>query len=259
MQDSYPRKSRSAPSGQNSPVQGKGSNYSSRRKNSRKSASAAAAARVLEKKASRNPARKSTNRTSNTRAPNLDAKQKKNERSGGKRRTRGTAKTNSDSLKKDGDHRQTRQRSHGIKSDELSFSFHRLCRAGNEPATVRMLLKDRIPDIEARDKSGRTPLYWAMMGDSLENLQSLLDAKADTTTADDEGHTLLHHAAQKKDDVALDLLLRFVSCAVVLRLFARLHATGTNMIPIPTLSIVTFAIPHLLQTRWVAGRKLQRE
>ena len=111
--------------------------------------------------------------------------------------------------------KEIRQRSHGIPPQELALTFHRLCRAGNEPARVRMLIKDKVANLEARDKSGRTPLYWAMMGDALTNLKTLLDAKADPSSVDDEGHTLLHHASQKRDDVVLDLFLRHGGWKVV--------------------------------------------
>eukprot|EP00750_Incisomonas_marina_P021874 INCI4779.2.p1 GENE.INCI4779.2~~INCI4779.2.p1 ORF type:complete len:483 (+),score=99.52 INCI4779.2:197-1645(+) len=108
-----------------------------------------------------------------------------------------------------------RQRSHGVPPNELAMSFHRLCRAGDEPARVQMLIKEGVAPLEGRDKSGRTPLYWALKGDSLANLKVLLEANADAATIDDEGHTLLHHAAQKRDDVALELLLRHGGWKVV--------------------------------------------
>jgi ankyrin repeat protein len=71
-----------------------------------------------------------------------------------------------------------------------------------------MLIKEGVVDLEARDHSGRTPLYWALMGESDENMRTLLSANADAATVDDEGLTLLHHAAKLKSDALMDVLLR---------------------------------------------------
>lgn len=55
----------------------------------------------------------------------------------------------------------------------------------------------RGADPNARDDEGRTPLFSAVLGNSLALVGLLLESKADVGARDDDGWTALHFAAQE--------------------------------------------------------------
>src|SRR4051794_31706442 len=61
---------------------------------------------------------------------------------------------------------------------------------------VRELL-GRGADPDARDDDGRTPLFSAVLGNSLALVGLLLESKADVDARDESGWTALHFAAQE--------------------------------------------------------------
>jgi uncharacterized protein len=61
---------------------------------------------------------------------------------------------------------------------------------------VRKLLAEGA-DLEARDEDGRTPIFSAVLGNSVGVLGLLLEAGADVNARDDHGWTALHFAASE--------------------------------------------------------------
>ena len=51
-----------------------------------------------------------------------------------------------------------------------------------------------LPDVNTKDKSGKTPLHTAVLSTQQRIVERLLECSADVTKTDDAGHTALHTA-----------------------------------------------------------------
>jgi ankyrin repeat protein len=90
--------------------------------------------------------------------------------------------------------------------DDGTGVIHFAAHYGNRAILELML---QFNDIETKDERGRTPLFWAIMGNNLECAQYLLERGAHINTCDIDGHTLTHQAACIVDNNEIvKLLLR---------------------------------------------------
>eukprot|EP01060_Flectonema_neradi_P012427 TRINITY_DN19243_c0_g1_i2.p1 TRINITY_DN19243_c0_g1~~TRINITY_DN19243_c0_g1_i2.p1 ORF type:complete len:378 (+),score=81.68 TRINITY_DN19243_c0_g1_i2:1169-2302(+) len=91
--------------------------------------------------------------------------------------------------------------------------LHCAASSGHLPTTL-LLLRNRA-NVNAVDKQGSTPLFYAAVNNSIscnniELIELLLDNNADTTLADDKGWTPLHCCVVDDDcSEAVDMLLRY--------------------------------------------------
>ncbi|MCD6046295.1 MAG: ankyrin-3-like, partial [Gammaproteobacteria bacterium] len=69
------------------------------------------------------------------------------------------------------------------------------------------LLLDKGADVNAKDKEGNTPLFCAVHNKDVPLAQLLLDKGADVNAKDSDGLALLHLAVQKQDEPMVRLLL----------------------------------------------------
>jgi ankyrin repeat protein len=96
----------------------------------------------------------------------------------------------------------------GVLDDQGKTVLHHAC-LEDQPETLKTLL-DRSPDVLAirEDSSGSTPLLDAFQRGSVSCVRILLERKLWGRFEDNDGWTLVHHAAKMRDDDALELALK---------------------------------------------------
>jgi ankyrin repeat protein len=94
-------------------------------------------------------------------------------------------------------------------SELWDFSYVHRVVVGIQPTDLFNTLKepDRKSEINKVDKARRTPLIWAALRGDDEAVRTLLQAGADITLRDYEGHTALHAALQSPSLRCVELLL----------------------------------------------------
>lgn len=61
-------------------------------------------------------------------------------------------------------------------------------------------------EIDLKSNVGKTPLMWAIEGESIENVRFLLNAGADCKAVDNSGKTIMDYAFEKNDHAVIDML-----------------------------------------------------
>ncbi|XP_044745276.1 ankyrin repeat domain-containing protein 1-like [Coccinella septempunctata] len=98
------------------------------------------------------------------------------------------------------------------KSDRLSTPLHEAVKCERD---ITQILLDNGADIEARDRTGQTPLHWALgYTNSLDQVRTLIINSADVDSMDEYARTPLHTLCSKGLRINFDtfeLLLQKVS------------------------------------------------
>ncbi|GAD95644.1 hypothetical protein BC1G_06991 [Paecilomyces variotii No. 5] len=97
-----------------------------------------------------------------------------------------------------------------------TFTPYRLSSAQCNYAKVTQILLDHGADVYTRDSSGRTPLYYAIVGQHKEGLGLLLDSGADANSKVSRTECALHVASQHEDAAIMKLLLSRGACIDIL-------------------------------------------
>jgi ankyrin repeat protein len=94
-------------------------------------------------------------------------------------------------------------------SELWDFSYVHRVVVGIQSSDLSIVLQepDRKPEVNTLDTVGRSPLFWAALRGDDEAVKALLQAGAQVTFQDYEGHTALHAALQSSSLRSVELLL----------------------------------------------------
>lgn len=92
-------------------------------------------------------------------------------------------------------------------SKTIDFPMHEAAKRGNLPF-MEECLQNKIP-INAQDKAGNTPLFWASHGGHIDCVEALLDNNLIMLNSQNRlGETCLHAAAWKRHPQVIEMLLK---------------------------------------------------